>query len=288
MTAPPIPIVIAAFAHHAFVAVHPFADGNGRVARLLASIYTMRAASVPLMIWADQSIDVPGRAEAGRRGDPQPFVDFVFDRTTDAMNLMEDRLRRRGVPSGFAEPDDDVVLQTKPHNASVPSSTGQSRTLRPALPAALRVNVEQARAGRRGPRAVSTVSGRRAVLMAPRGQRHVAFSVVVPRGRSTLSRSSSSGTDEMRAFRAKEIVPELRDAVVEQVRASFDGSSARRPENSSADRSVNAKRPRPKAGPLRRSVLIVRRRAGRGRRCRSTGDAASTWHGPRSGGCAHG
>lgn len=44
------PVLQAAYAHHAFTAIHPFPDGNGRVARLLASIWLLRAASIPLWI----------------------------------------------------------------------------------------------------------------------------------------------------------------------------------------------------------------------------------------------
>jgi len=39
------PVWQASYAHYAFVSVHPFADGNGRVARALASVYTYRALS---------------------------------------------------------------------------------------------------------------------------------------------------------------------------------------------------------------------------------------------------
>ena len=39
--------VQAAFAHHALTAVHPFADGNGRTARALASVFLYRSAGVP-------------------------------------------------------------------------------------------------------------------------------------------------------------------------------------------------------------------------------------------------
>jgi len=44
------PVLQAAYAHYCLVAVHPFQDGNGRVARALASVYLYRnrAASVPL------------------------------------------------------------------------------------------------------------------------------------------------------------------------------------------------------------------------------------------------
>lgn len=46
-------VLQASFVHYAFVVIHPFADGNGRVARALASIFYYRAASIPLMILSD-------------------------------------------------------------------------------------------------------------------------------------------------------------------------------------------------------------------------------------------
>src|SRR5215211_4641360 len=47
------PVIQAAYAHYAFVAIHPFADGNGRVARALSSVYLYRGAYVPLLVFAD-------------------------------------------------------------------------------------------------------------------------------------------------------------------------------------------------------------------------------------------
>src|SRR5438876_1237932 len=44
------PIIQAAYAHHAFVSIHPFSDGNGRVARALASVYLYRSARIPLLL----------------------------------------------------------------------------------------------------------------------------------------------------------------------------------------------------------------------------------------------
>lgn len=43
------PVMQAAFAHYAFVCIHPFPDGNGRVARALASVFLYRSPGVPLL-----------------------------------------------------------------------------------------------------------------------------------------------------------------------------------------------------------------------------------------------
>ncbi len=50
------PIVQAAYAHYVLVAIHPFADGNGRVARALASAYLYRGGEVPFLVFADERI----------------------------------------------------------------------------------------------------------------------------------------------------------------------------------------------------------------------------------------
>ncbi len=62
------PAVQAAFAHHALVAVHPFADGNGRVARLLASVFLLRVASVPLTVFAHQKAKYLSTLRSADRG----------------------------------------------------------------------------------------------------------------------------------------------------------------------------------------------------------------------------
>ena len=49
-------------AHPAFVRIHPFADGNGRVARALAAVFLYRRPGVPLVIFADQKTSVSRRS----------------------------------------------------------------------------------------------------------------------------------------------------------------------------------------------------------------------------------
>lgn len=71
------PVVQAAYAHHAFVHIHPFADGNGRVARLLASIWLLRAASIPLWVRSDDRDVYLASLRTADGGDRGPWVDFV-------------------------------------------------------------------------------------------------------------------------------------------------------------------------------------------------------------------
>ena len=95
------PVVQTAYAHHAFVSVHPFADGNGRVARALASVFTYRASAIPLVVHADQRAEYFDALAAADRGDLSAFVGFVLRAAVDTMHqlalvLRKDRLRRAG------------------------------------------------------------------------------------------------------------------------------------------------------------------------------------------------
>lgn len=83
----------AAYAHHALTAIHPFADGNGRVARTLASVFFFRAISIPLVVFYEQRnvyYDALAAADAGKLA---PFVRFITERGVDAMELIADRVR---------------------------------------------------------------------------------------------------------------------------------------------------------------------------------------------------
>jgi hypothetical protein len=91
------PVQQAAFAHHALTVIHPFADGNGRVARALASIFTYRALSVPLVILSEHRNEYYGALSAADEGDCQPFVDFMLTRTLDSIQLVSETLKAAGV-----------------------------------------------------------------------------------------------------------------------------------------------------------------------------------------------
>lgn len=65
------PEVEAAWLHHRFTQIHPFQDGNGRVARALASLVFIRARWFPLVVTRDHRetyIDALESADAGALG----------------------------------------------------------------------------------------------------------------------------------------------------------------------------------------------------------------------------
>lgn len=75
--APQDPLVKAAWLHHAFTQIHPFEDGNGRVARALASLELIRAGLPPLTVYREMTgryYDALLEADLGR---PQALVDLV-------------------------------------------------------------------------------------------------------------------------------------------------------------------------------------------------------------------
>jgi Fic family protein len=75
------PVVQAAYAHYGLVVIHPFADGNGRVARALASVFTYRAISMPIVILSEQKETYLDALEGADGGNYQMFVDFMLERT---------------------------------------------------------------------------------------------------------------------------------------------------------------------------------------------------------------
>jgi Fic family protein len=93
------PVLQASYAHYALAVIHPFADGNGRVARALASVFTYRALSVPLVVLSEHRSEYYAALEAADAGEHQRFVDFTMARTLDSIQLVSETLKAAGVPA---------------------------------------------------------------------------------------------------------------------------------------------------------------------------------------------
>ncbi|MDR1038518.1 MAG: Fic family protein [Deltaproteobacteria bacterium] len=71
------PDIEAAWLHHRFIQIHPFQDGNGRIARALASMEYMKSGLLPPVVTdkgRDAYIDTLDKAN---RGELQPFVRYL-------------------------------------------------------------------------------------------------------------------------------------------------------------------------------------------------------------------
>jgi Fic family protein len=63
------PIIVSSWLHHRFTQIHPYQDGNGRVARALTTLILLRSQLLPLVIDRDLRIDYIESLEAADRND---------------------------------------------------------------------------------------------------------------------------------------------------------------------------------------------------------------------------
>jgi len=67
----------AAYIHHEFVRIHPFLDGNGRVARLLTNFYLVRQGYPPIVIQKEDRKNYYKSLNKADRGNLSDFATFI-------------------------------------------------------------------------------------------------------------------------------------------------------------------------------------------------------------------
>lgn len=85
------PLLIAAWLHHAFTQIHPFQDGNGRVARSLLTWHLVREGYLSIVVSRDDRSGYIDALESADAGSLDDFVDFVV------------QLEKRTIQGAFAE-----------------------------------------------------------------------------------------------------------------------------------------------------------------------------------------
>ncbi len=68
------PILVAAWLHHRFTQIHPYQDGNGRVARVLANLVLVKHELFPVVISRDQRPQYIESLEAADAGNLKPLT----------------------------------------------------------------------------------------------------------------------------------------------------------------------------------------------------------------------
>jgi Fic family protein len=74
------PVIISAWFHHAFTTIHPFQDGNGRIARLLASVILIKQGLFPVTVLREETkVKYIEALENADNGQPQNLVKYFCE-----------------------------------------------------------------------------------------------------------------------------------------------------------------------------------------------------------------
>ncbi len=103
-----LPEVRSAWLHHAFTQIHPFQDGNGRIARALASIDFIRAGLFPLVVdRSDRDVKYMPALVRADRGDLTPLVQLFAEcqerAIVQAVSMADDAIAREGGKQALIE-----------------------------------------------------------------------------------------------------------------------------------------------------------------------------------------
>ncbi|MFC0540633.1 Fic family protein [Kutzneria chonburiensis] len=93
------PVTQAAYAHYTLVSIHPFEDGNGRVARALASVFLYRAYGVPLAIYSDRKRTYLQALEGANMGRPHDFLKYIEQKITASFVRIATEIQVRSNPN---------------------------------------------------------------------------------------------------------------------------------------------------------------------------------------------
>jgi Fic family protein len=115
------PEVAAAFLHHRFTQIHPFQDGNGRIARALASLVFLRAGCFPFVVRDEERATYINALEAADEGQLLSLVKFMAEKQKDLIlkslsqleNIGIDRRKgsiQEGAKMAYLEPPHDQAL----------------------------------------------------------------------------------------------------------------------------------------------------------------------------------
>ena len=88
-------VLLAAYIHHFFIAIHPFLDGNGRTGRLLLNYMLMKSGFPPICIQKEEKTRYITCLEQARDGDAPALVLFIIEKVEKAYAELLDTVRRK-------------------------------------------------------------------------------------------------------------------------------------------------------------------------------------------------
>ena len=96
------PIILAAEFHYRFVRIHPFDDGNGRLARMLMNFILMSFHYPPVVIKSEDKENYFSVLQLADSGQFEPFADYIAQNLVHSLELMISGAKGESIE----EPDD--------------------------------------------------------------------------------------------------------------------------------------------------------------------------------------
>ena len=97
------PLVLSALFHHEFTRIHPFDDGNGRLARILMNLILMQAGFPPVIIPVKDRETYYRSIRAADGGDTSSFFQYIAERLIDSLEIT-----LRGAKGESIDEDEDL------------------------------------------------------------------------------------------------------------------------------------------------------------------------------------
>ena len=122
------PLILAAVTHHKFTQIHPFDDGNGRVARLWSNYILLKSGYTPLIIRTSKKENYLTALQKADVGDIDPLVIFFVDELLWSISISLNAARGKNI-----QEDDDLdkkiaLLDMRIKNIDGPSATEKNST----------------------------------------------------------------------------------------------------------------------------------------------------------------
>ena len=82
------PIILAALFHYKFIRIHPFDDGNGRVARILMNFILMQYGFPPVIIKTSDKENYFSVLQQADAGIFEPFIEYIAENLVRSLEIM--------------------------------------------------------------------------------------------------------------------------------------------------------------------------------------------------------
>ncbi len=108
------PIILAALFHYRFIRIHPFDDGNGRVARILMNFILMQFGYPPVIIKTEDKENYFAVLRLADADELQPFIEYITQSLIRSLEIMI-----RGAKGESIEEPNDLDKQLSLFEASL-------------------------------------------------------------------------------------------------------------------------------------------------------------------------